>query len=128
MTKVFKPELKAKAVANDTVSLSPPGELNIKWNQVHPRIVFTIDFGIESLVFLRIDNSKDLKLMVVWKQSPNDYRLSYSGRVASGETTLSRNVEVLLNSTEFQTYLNDQVDQFIKQEGTKNADSQPLSK
>ena len=85
----------------------------------HVRIVFTINCAAESVVFLRTDNMKQLSWLVVWKQAPNDYRLSQSGKLGTGEETLPEKIKEIFYSSEFQDYLNAQVDQFIKESGTK---------
>jgi len=83
------------------------------------RIVFTIDCGVESLVFLRTGNIKNLSWLVVWKQAPNDYRLSESYKLETGEETLPDKMREIFLSSAFQDYLNAQVDQFIKEQDAK---------
>ncbi len=86
------------------------------------RIVFTIDFEVGALVFLRNNDSKKLHLLKVWKQSPNDYRLSESGSLERGDV-LPGNLNTLFDSSDFQSYVNGQVDQFIEQNDTKATNS-----
>lgn len=86
------------------------------WNHTQARIVFTIDCEVESLVFLRTDKSEKLELLVIWKQAPDDYRLSESGKLSTNETAMPGNLrQPLFDSPAFQNYLNAQVDEFIKQ-------------
>ena len=79
------------------------------------RLVFTIDCGIENLVFLQVDSKeettiKPLLVLVVWKKSPKDYRLSDPNSFSSDETTLIGNLQSLFDGPEFGDYLKDQVE------------------
>lgn len=81
--------------------------------------MFTLDFEVGALVFFRaIDPNKlqttsELQFLTVWKQAPDDYRLSEFGTLDK-ESVLIGNLRLLFNSAEFQAYLNGKVDQFIK--------------
>lgn len=102
----------------------PTSSLGLVSSIGQSRIVFTIDGGVESLVFLRTSYSKELRMLVVWKQAPDAYRLSESGDLETNQITLPGEMRVLFDSSAFQNYLNAQVDQFIKEKGAAGAASQ----
>ncbi len=104
----------ARRLALQTARNAPVSDLGFFAGQDQVRLVFTIDFEVGSLVFLRNNDSKKLHLLRVWKQAPDDYRLSETGILEKGDV-LPGNLETLFNSSNFQSYVNDQVDQFIKQ-------------
>lgn len=114
----FAPQLK------ETPDAIPPSSLDFAWQGNQVRLVFTLDFKVGAVVFFRaIDPTKsqtsgELQYLTVWKQAPDDYRLSDSGTL-NKRTILFGNLRLLFNSPEFQAYLNAQVDQFIKEQNTK---------
>ena len=99
---------------------APASSIGFFAGQDKVRIVFTMDFEVGALVFLRNNKSKKLHLLKVWKQAPNDYRLSESGSLERGDV-LPGNLNTLFDSSNFQSYVNDQIDQFIEQNDTKAA-------
>lgn len=100
---------------NAKIAFIPPSDLGTVAAQEQPRIVFTIDCDVEALVFLRTGDSKELHLLVVWKQAPGNYRLSESGELTNHETALPGNLRPFFNSLEFQSYVSGMVDQFTRE-------------
>jgi hypothetical protein len=113
---VFARNLQTNTIirGNPKAPFVPLYKIGRDWNRVQVHLVFTIDLGIESLVFLRTSDEEELQLMLIWKQNPDDYRLSESGALEKGDA-IPGNLLPLFYSSAFQSYLNGRVNKSIQE-------------